>query len=73
MEKETETNHAFTLPLFSIAALVNTRFGGPPPVEFIVTRPFVFLITDKYTGITLFAGNVISGKDLKRATGNPVV
>ncbi|KAK4312091.1 hypothetical protein Pmani_016445 [Petrolisthes manimaculis] len=53
--------------------LINTRFGGPPPIEFIVTRPFVFLITDKHTGITLFAGNVMSGKDLKPVTGNPVV
>ncbi|KAK3863550.1 hypothetical protein Pcinc_030700 [Petrolisthes cinctipes] len=53
--------------------IINTRFGGPPPIEFIVTRPFVFLITDKHTGITLFAGNVISGKDLKPVTGNPIV
>lgn len=46
-------------------SLINTRFGGPP-VEFICNRPFVFLIRDKFTGITLFAGNVLNTSEMEK-------
>lgn len=49
---------------FTVAGLINTRFGGPP-IPFICNRPFIFFIRDKFTGITLFAGNVINTEEMK--------
>lgn len=46
-------------------ALLNTRFGGPPPDRFAVNRPFVFLIMEKLSGITLFAGNILNPNDFE--------
>jgi len=31
---------------------------GPPPIEFIVDRPFVFILRDEQTSTDLFAGAI---------------
>ncbi|XP_064083339.1 serine protease inhibitor 2.1-like [Macrobrachium nipponense] len=46
------------------SGILVTRFGGNL-VNFVCNRPFVFLITDKNTGITLFAGKLVHPADIE--------
>lgn len=46
------------------SGILVTRFGGNL-VHFVCNRPFVFLITDKNTGITLFAGKLVHPADIE--------
>ncbi|KAK7067620.1 putative serpin [Halocaridina rubra] len=47
------------------SGVINTRFGGPV-TSFFCNRPFLFLINDKATGITLFAGKLMHPRDTER-------
>jgi serpin B len=38
--------------------VVVTTSAGPPPIQFIVDRPFFFLLRDEQTGADLFAGAI---------------
>ncbi|XP_068227034.1 leukocyte elastase inhibitor-like [Palaemon carinicauda] len=46
------------------SGILVTRFGGNI-VQFSVNRPFIFLITDKITGVTLFAGKLVHPGDIE--------
>jgi serpin B len=37
---------------------IQTRSEPPPPVQFVVDRPFLFMLRDERTGASLFAGYV---------------
>lgn len=47
------------------SGLINTRFGGKKE-NFYCNRPFIFLIRDKVTGITLFAGKLVHPGDTEK-------
>ena len=58
MNEEGTEAAAVTLLSFEVVAVS----AGPPPIPFVVDRPFFFAIRDERTGTLLFTGYVADPK-----------